>query len=463
MASHDLEKSTTPDDYVKQVHTLPESVAVADLSPEHRDYLLQRHGTLDLDPMPDMSDAVCNPLRVFPRMRNSSQHKADYRQGPVQLVNVQGQFSSRSALVPHKANSPQKCINLALVAFHAMMSTFTASSIQSAFVNISLDLGISLQKTSYLVSLFIAVLGGAPLFWRPLANRYGRRPIFIISLICSLVGNIGCANSYSYATMGLCRAIVAFFISPAAAIGSAVVAESFFKKDRARALGVWTLLVTIGVPIAPFIFGFVALRVNYRWIYYILAITNGVQLIFYFFFGHETRYLHSGVHNVASGFRQKYLSFRRLDPKPLTWLEFVSPLSFAARPCVMIPAAAYAMVFGFGSVLITIEIPQLYPVLFHFNTQEIGLQYISLIIGSIIGEQIGGISSDRWMTWRTKKIGRRPEPEFRLWLSYSGFLLTICGLVVFLVQTGNIKTYNVTPMIGAAIGAVSTSRGSFEY
>jgi MFS family permease len=166
----------------------------------------------------------------------------------------------------------QKIINLILVAFHAMMATFTAASIQSAFEAIAADLHVSLTRASYLTSLQIAILGGAPLFWRPLSNRFGRRPIFIISLICSLVGNIGCANSHSYATMGLCRAIVAFFISPAAAIGSAVVAETFFKKDRARYMGVWTLMVTIGVPISPFIFGFVALRVGYRWIYYVLAI-----------------------------------------------------------------------------------------------------------------------------------------------------------------------------------------------
>ena len=156
----------------------------------------------------------------------------------------------------------QKLITLFLVSFHAMMATFTASAIQSAFVNIAADLHISLQRTSYLVSLFIAILGGAPLIWRPLSIRYGRRPIFLIALVGSLIGNIGCANTHSYATMGLCRAITAFFISPAAAIGSAVVAETFFRKDRARAMGVWTLMVTIGVPISPFIFGFVALRVS---------------------------------------------------------------------------------------------------------------------------------------------------------------------------------------------------------
>ena len=161
-----------------------------------------------------------------------------------------------------------------MVAFHAMMGTFSASSIQSAFVPIAEDLHVSVQRTSYLVSLFIAIVGGAPLFWCPLANCYGRRPILLVSVTLSLVGNVGCAVSPSYATMGLCRAISAFFISPAAAIGSATVAEVFFARARARFMGVWTLMVTLGIPIAPFIFGFVTQRVGYRWIYWVMAIVS---------------------------------------------------------------------------------------------------------------------------------------------------------------------------------------------
>jgi MFS family permease len=94
---------------------------------------------------------------------------------------------------------------------------------------------------------------------------------FLLSLICSIVGNIGCTKSPSYASMAVCRVITAFFISPAAAIGPAVVVESFFKKDRARYMGIWALMVTLGVPLASFIFVFVANDVGYRWIYWILA------------------------------------------------------------------------------------------------------------------------------------------------------------------------------------------------
>lgn len=114
-----LDRSHAED--LEPVHTQLESEETANLSPEHRQYLLERHGTLELDPVPDMSDAD-----------------------------------------PYNWKTSKKCINLALVAFHSMMGTFTAASIQSAFVNISEDLGVSIQKVSYLVSLQIAILGGAP-------------------------------------------------------------------------------------------------------------------------------------------------------------------------------------------------------------------------------------------------------------------------------------------------------------
>lgn len=168
----------------------------------------------------------------------------------------------------------KKVTNLILVAFHAMMGTFTAACILASFVDIAADLDIEVQTASYLTSLVIAILGGGPLLWRPLSQRYGRRPIFLISLVCSLAGNIGCAVSPSYATMALCRAITGVFISPAVAIGSGVVVETFFGNERARYMGIWTIMVTLGVPVAPFIFGFVAIRVGYRWIYYILAIVS---------------------------------------------------------------------------------------------------------------------------------------------------------------------------------------------
>ncbi|KAL3490376.1 major facilitator superfamily domain-containing protein [Aspergillus germanicus] len=381
----------------------------------------KRHGTLDLKPLPSMNDA--DPYNWAPW---------------------------------------KKTINLAFVAFHAMMATFTAAAIQCAFVEIAEDLNVSIHRASYLTSLVIAIIGGGPLFWRPFADRYGRRPVLLLSLLASLVGNIGCAKSPSYATMGLCRAITGFFICPAAAIGSGVVREMFFKRDCARYMGVWTLMVTLGVPSAPFIFGFVVMRVGYRWIYWILAIVNATQIILYFFLGAETLYTAADQEHrqTQKSSYKRVLAIKRLDSRPLTLAGFLRPLSLAARPCVLLPSVAYAMVFLFASILISIEIPQIFPEKFSFDAQQIGLQNLAIIVGSGIGEAIGGRLSDQWMWYREKAIkrtesdGKAQAPEYRLWLSYAGISLVIPGVVVFLVQTEKASArWNITPLIGAAIAA----------
>ena len=355
-----------------------------------------------------------------------------------------------------------------------MMTTFIAAGIIPAFGPISEALGCSVTKASYLTSLQIAVVGWAPLFWRPIANRYGRRPVWLISTLGSMLFNIGCAKSTTYTSLAVCRAFTSFFISPAIAIGSGVVTETFFKKERGRYMGIWTLLVTLGPPAGPFFMGFVAYHIGFVWIFWINAIVrqafssnalqsfrtnmhqiNGVQFIAYLFLGPETRYMRRGVDHRGSAFKQEYLNFGRIDPKPLRPVEFIEPLFLARYSSILIPTISYAMVFGFASVLITVEIPQLFLPKFGFNPQEIGLQFLGIIIGSVIGEQLSGPLSDWFVNAKTRKLGHRAQPEYRLWLSYGGFLLAMIGLIVFGVRTAQAPQmhWNVTPIVGIAIAA----------
>lgn len=144
--------------------------------------------------------------------------------------------------------------------------------------------------------------------------------------------------------------------------------------------------------------------------------------------------------------------FGRIDHKPLTIWDFIKPLTMAARPCVMIPAVAYAMTFLFASILTTIEIPQVYVEAFQFNTQQIGLQFLAIIIGTVIGEQVGGLMSDKWMAFRMRK--KPGATEERLWLSYIGYVLSIVGVIVFLICLKNAgEKWNISPTIGAGIAA----------
>jgi hypothetical protein len=149
------------------------------------------------------------------------------------------------------------------------------------------------------------------------------------------------------------------------------------------------------------------------------------------------------------------MSLRRIDPTPFKMAEFWRPLTLFTNIPVLLAAIAYAMVFLFASVLNSVEVPQLLQSKFEFNAQQLGLLFLGLIIGSVLGEQLGGFMSDMWMNTRARKIGRNPEPEFRLWLSYIGFLLAIAGMVVFLVCTEQATAgkFDVRPVIGTGIAA----------
>ncbi|KAL2218354.1 major facilitator superfamily domain-containing protein [Thermoascus aurantiacus ATCC 26904] len=384
------------------------------ISHEHREYVVRRHGTLQLDPIPSADPA--DPLN-WP--------------------------------------SWKKHANLFLVAFHAMMTTFIASGVIPAYVEFSKLFNISLQKASYFTSAQILFLGLAPFFWKPVSNRFGRRPVWLVSTLCSMVCNIGCAESKSYGAMMVCRILVAIFISPPVGIGSGVVTETFFQHERGQKMGIWTLLVTLGPPAGPFIMGFVTYHLGWRWVYWTFAIINGAQFVGYLFFGPETRYLGPRPPGMTA-FQAEYLRVRRIDPTPFTLRDFYQPLLLARYRSIVVPAVSYAIVFGFCSVLLTVEIPQLFGLKFEFNAQEIGLQFLSVIIGTVLGEQFGGPFSDFFMKRRTRALGgQRPAPEFRLWSSYLGFACVVVGLVVFCVQLDRAVPlhWNVTPLVGIAIAA----------
>lgn len=127
-----------------------------------------------------------------------------------------------------------------------MMCTFIAAGVIPSAEQFVEDFGITLTQASYLTSIQILILGLSPLFWKPISNRFGRRPVWLISTFCSMVLNIANAKSDSYASQVVSRLLVAFFISPAMAIGSAVVTETFFAKERGQKMGIWTVMVTLG-------------------------------------------------------------------------------------------------------------------------------------------------------------------------------------------------------------------------
>lgn len=259
------------------------------------------------------------------------------------------------------------------------------------------------------------------------------------------------------------RALAAICISPALGIGSAVATELFFARQRAQKLGWWTLMTTLGTPGGPFIMGFVVQHIGTRWIFWILAIINFCQFLGYLFLGGETLYCpdqHANSYQPTVLTKtDRFKVARRINPSPLTLWTFLSPLQLTTKASVIVPACAYAIVFCYANIVLIVEMPVVFGEKFGLDAQQIGLQYIALMIGSVIGEQISGPLSDFVQRKHDKTLQSHHRGHVgathRLWFSYVGFLTVFVGLIVWGIRIQQAKegSWNVTPLVGAAIAA----------
>lgn len=145
-----------------------------------------------------------------------------------------------------------------------------------------------------------------------------------------------------------------------------------------------------GVPGGAFINGFVVHHLGVAWIYWIFAIINGVQFIAYLLLGQETLYIKDSPDNSKHRTVLSRLLPHRIDPRPFQAQNFIEPLLLARFPRIRIPGIGYGIEFAYANITILVETPLIFGETFHFNAQQVGYQFLSVIIGSVIGEQLSG-------------------------------------------------------------------------
>lgn len=77
----------------------------------------------------------------------------------------------------------------------------------------------------------ISINGVGPFIWIPLANVYGRRPIYLFTTFLGFASALGCAYTRNYGELLVARVFNGFF--PAAmALGASTVVDLFFFHQR---------------------------------------------------------------------------------------------------------------------------------------------------------------------------------------------------------------------------------------
>lgn len=136
-----------------------------------------------------------------------------------------------------------------------LMGALDISIVGPSIPSIERALQITSQYSSWIFSIYVLFnLVGISLFAR-LSDIYGRKNIYVISLLIFAFGSlvVSLSNSYSYLIIG--RAIQGFGSSGIFPVASAVIGDLYPKEKRGQMLGLLGAVFGIAFIIGPFIAG----------------------------------------------------------------------------------------------------------------------------------------------------------------------------------------------------------------
>ncbi len=131
----------------------------------------------------------------------------------------------------------------------------------------SLDTGFSgLQWTVTAYTLTLAafiLLGGS------LADRFGRRKVFLIGVAWFAVASLLCGLAPGIGTLVAARTLQGVGGALLTPGSLALIQATFIPADRARAIGAWSGLSGVATAIGPFLGGFLVEQISWRWVFLI--------------------------------------------------------------------------------------------------------------------------------------------------------------------------------------------------
>ena len=133
------------------------------------------------------------------------------------------------------------------------------------WASINKDLGISFRSLTVTYGINTAGLGIGCIIFIPFALKFGRRPIYLLSITVSMVSAIWQARVMTVGDLIGSNLISGLAGSISETICQLTVADMFFVHQRATANGAYLLMLSGGVFLGPVAAGYAADSQGWRW------------------------------------------------------------------------------------------------------------------------------------------------------------------------------------------------------
>lgn len=138
-----------------------------------------------------------------------------------------------------------------------------------------------------------------------------------------------------------------------------------------------------------------------------------------------------------------------MSPRHLFLHTIVRPTKMLfLSPIVFLLSLYVALVYGYLYLLFT-TISSVFEGQYGFTQGTVGLSYLGIGIGSVIGLGVLGATSDRLLKYLTNKNGGASKPEYRLPPMIPGSLFVPVSLFIY-GWTAYYKVHWIVPIIGTS-------------
>jgi DHA1 family bicyclomycin/chloramphenicol resistance-like MFS transporter len=130
------------------------------------------------------------------------------------------------------------------------------------------------------ISIYIVGLAVGQLFYGPLSDAFGRRPLLITGLSLYALGGVAAALAPGLHVLLGARLVQALGGCAGLALGRAIVRDTSHADAAVRQLALLNLMIMVGPGFAPVVGGAVSATLGWRAIFVVLAVTGIVTLWF---------------------------------------------------------------------------------------------------------------------------------------------------------------------------------------
>ncbi|KAL2060682.1 hypothetical protein VTL71DRAFT_9323 [Oculimacula yallundae] len=301
---------------------------------------------------------------------------------------------------------------------------------------------------SFVVSVYVLGFAVGPLFFAPLSEVFGRLPIYHACNLLFLVFNIACALATDLPMLIGFRFMAGVFGSAPLTNGGGTIADLVSAEGRGKAMWGFVMGPIIGPIIGPVVGGFLSQSQGWRWVFWVLSMISGVFGIASLIVLRETyaaTILRKKTNRLRKSTGNKLLRSRLdagLSPKDFFVRALIRPAKLLAfSPVVLITALYVGVVYGYLYLLFTTFTP-IFEDVYGFETGDVGLTFLGLGIGSVVGVVFFVWSTNRMFKRRKAALEAASgdegaaaviafEPEMRLQMVIPTYALIPVGLFIY--------------------------------